>query len=140
MKFDHAPEDTLPITYLNPEPAIPITWEIAEELNLVDEDRRFDMKCFGPWQICTSIKGVRMSTHYQPDPVYTRIKGLTVWGVGTISRPREAGYHMEGKASIPMLGKVRAFTSSQMFKLPTGELRTCAEICCCVPQFTTPQS
>lgn len=40
--------------------------------------------------------------------------GVTVYGDRSMSNPREAGYHMEGRVSIGGK-KISAFTSSQMF-------------------------
>lgn len=126
------PKDSLPLTYINPPAgAIPISMEIAEQLGIVEDDRHFDIKTFGPWQIPLSVRGIRMSTRFDRTRGYTVTLSTTVWGEGTLSHPKQDGYQLEGTASLPLVGNVRAFTSAQMFELPGRKLRNCCEIFCC---------
>jgi hypothetical protein len=126
-------KDTLPITFIKPPAgAIPISWEIADALGVRDGDRRFDIETRGPWHMVSKCRGIRMTSKFNRSPGYTITDAVTVWGPGTLSSPRESGYQLEGRSSVPVFGKVRAFTSSQLFELPDGKLRDCCEIFCCV--------
>ena len=126
-------KDSLPITFLRPPAgAIPISWEIADAIGIRNGDRNFEIDSRGPWQIPTACRGIRMSSKFNRLPGYVTTDAVTIWGPGTLSAPRQSGYTLEGRASIPVFGKVRAFTSSQLFELPDKSLRDCCEVFCCV--------
>ena len=97
-------------------------------VEITDGESRFDMDILpGFHQKVRSIKGLAISQNFRKGK-YNLIDddGITVYGVKTMSRPRESGYQMEGRVSIG--GKsYRAFTSSSLF-LVKGKLVNVAVI------------
>jgi len=72
-------------------------------------EQRFDMECVGPWQIVSKIRGLAIDLDGR------------VYGMRSMSRPRQSGYEMEGYVSIGSK-KRSAFTSSMLFEREDGSL------------------
>ena len=123
--------DTLQ-TILRPEPAIPVSWELADRLGIRSGDRRFDTETRGPWQIAVRLRAPVATCYWDKSRIYTVTRGFSLLAdCGTMTDPRQSGYDMEGRVSVAGK-KVRAFTSSQLFQLPDGSLRDCAIIFACL--------
>jgi len=119
-------------TLLNPPAgAISISQELAESFGLTGGEKRLDVETFGPWRIPVRLRGLCVTTEFDKTCGYTRSKGFACFGVRTMTRPRESGYQMEGQVSV-MGRKVRAFTSSKLFQLPSGKLIDCGVIFACL--------
>ena len=119
--------DTLQ-TILRPEPAIPVSWELADRLGIRSTDRRFDIETRGPWQIAVRLCAPVAASYFDRSKPYTVTRGFSLLSdCGTMTDPRQSGYDMEGRVSVAGK-KVSAFTSSQLFRLPDGSLRDCAII------------
>lgn len=92
---------------------------------LLDEkgESRFKMKTWGSWGTVVSITGLAVSQEFprhEGTPRTPEESGITVYGVRTMSNPKESGYNMEGRVSVGGRSH-RAFTSSQLF-LVEGKL------------------
>lgn len=115
--------------------SLPITREEFKALGL-DPDAgniQGELKTYGPWQIPTSYKALLTSTVYIPkdEARYTAEKeSETAYRIGTLSRPRQEGYCLEGR--VKLNGKsYRAFTSSALFDVD-GKLVSVATIHVCI--------
>lgn len=80
-------------------------------------EARGKLESFGPWQLPLSYTALCTSNVWAND----QHGPLHVFGVRTLSRPRQEGHALEGRVSIGGR-KYRAFTSSQLFELPDGRL------------------
>lgn len=77
---------------------------------------RFQMEERGPWRMLSKITALAISREFGDEfrPRTPAQSGVTVYGVRSMSDPRQDGYEVEGHVSIG--GKRRsAFTASQMF-------------------------
>lgn len=90
-------------------------WNIPE--SPVNEVRG-DMKHSGPWQIVTGYRALAIDMHGR------------VYGMRSLSNPRESGYVLEGSVSIDG-HKYRAFTSSKLFHRTDGSLCEVATLHVC---------
>lgn len=88
-----------------------------------DGDAHFEMEQRGAWGQISKITGLAISQEFPEHRGTERTEaesGLTVYGVRTMSNPRESGYEMEGYVSLN--GKrYSAFTTSHQFRIK-GEL------------------
>lgn len=126
--------NTEPVIRLENPPAgsIPATLEQLRALGLTNSDieageKRLESKHVGPWQICTSLRGIVERAEFDPNSISSRQKWVEFYSPRTMSAPKESGYQMEGRISLG--GKKRsAFTSSILFELPDGKLINCGVI------------
>lgn len=105
-------------TIKNPDYTIKLTREEAIELGIDPtlEKQYGEMKTQGVWQICTSFKALCVSKTYDKSKMYTEVKETVLYGLRTMSRPKQGGYELEGYVSIKGK-KYSAFTSSQLFNV-----------------------
>jgi len=76
-----------------------------------------EMKTFGPWQIPVSYTAVTASRSFEGESYPEKHSHpLVVFGIRTMSRPRQSGYQLEGHVSIGGK-KYRAFTSSALIAI-----------------------
>lgn len=112
--------------------AIPITQEQAEQLFTPTEmaagEQRGRLKTFGPWGIPVSYTALCTSCTYDKYPIAHG--PLHIYGVRTMGSIHQSGYELEGRVSVNGK-KYRAFTSSQLFELPNGNLVNAAIIHAC---------
>ena len=105
--------------------SIPATEEQLLALGFTPEElaageKRLESTHLGPWQICTSLRGIVKRWEFTPDSSARR-RWVEFYAPRTMSRPRSCGYDMEGTISLAGR-KSSAFTSSQLFELPDGRL------------------
>lgn len=106
--------------------SVPATLEQLRALGVTDSEiaageKRLASQHSGPWQICTSLRGIVERAHFNREDFPVRKEWVEFYPARTMFRPRESGYDMEGHVSLN--GKrVSAFTSSQLFELPDGRL------------------
>lgn len=96
---------TYPVIDANGHLAVNAIWNVPTDTNEV----RGTLKTFGPWQIAVSYRALAMDQHGR------------VFGIRTMSKPRESGYVLEGRVAIESKS-YRAFTSSKMFTREDGSL------------------
>lgn len=115
-------------TIKNPDYTIKLTRQEAIELGIDPtlEKQHGEMKTQGAWQICTSFKALCLSKTYDKSKMYTEVTETVLYGLRTMSRPRQGGYELEGYVSIKGK-KYSAFTSSQLFEVD-GKLINVATI------------
>ncbi len=105
--------------------ATPITTEDALALFGADAiaagERRGEMILAGPWSTLISYKALTVTAAWKPGPTHDYVDEYTLHGDRTMSRPRQAGYELEGYVSIDGV-KRSCFTSSILFELPDGQL------------------
>ena len=116
-----------------PSGAFPITYTELVALGVTTEEigkgvSRGKMVSRGPWQLPVSYKAVCMSCEWGE---YSSVTTAKAYGIRTLSAPRQEGYVLEGTVSVNGR-KWRAFTSSQLFRLPDGKLVNVATIHACM--------
>ena len=94
---------------------------------------RGDLKSRGMWQIPVSYKALLETKVFDDTKGYTTVPSADIFGVGTLSKPKQSGYQLEGRVSLNGK-KYRGFTSSQLFELPDGHLVAIATIFVCLNQ------
>jgi len=117
--------------------AIKLTEEQSQQLFLglgdsIDEVRG-QLESFGSWQIPLRYKALRISGVFAPKYSGRHYDSYTVYGPGTLTKLHQSGHELEGRVSINGR-KVRGFTSSQLFELPSGHLVNVAVIFACLNQ------
>ena len=102
----------------NPDYAIKLTREEAINLGInPDIEKQYgEMKTQGPWNICTSFKALCVSKTFEDCGGYKEVTETVLYGLRTMSRPKQGGYELEGYVSIKGK-KYSAFTSSQSFNI-----------------------
>jgi hypothetical protein len=106
------------ITVKNPNSVIKLTDKQAISLGIdvTKEKQDGEMKTQGAWNICTSFKALCVSKTYDRSKSYTEVKEAVLYGLRTMSNPRQGGYELEGYVSIKGK-KYSSFTSSQLFEV-----------------------
>ena len=86
----------------NPNVAIELTKEEALKLgiNPTVNNQSGEMKTTGPYQICKSFKALCLSKTYDKSKMYTEVKEVVLYGLRTMSNPKQGGYELEGYVSI----------------------------------------
>ena len=102
----------------NPNVAIELTKEEALKLGIdpTVNNQSGEMKTTGPYQICKSFKALCLSKTYDKSKMYTEVKEVVLYGLRTMSNPKQGGYELEGYVSIKGK-KYSSFTSSQLFQV-----------------------
>lgn len=134
-----------PLHFTNPPVSLPVTTAQLLSLGIpqsaIDAGlMRGEIKSRGPWQILLSFRALCVSSVFGPKQsgyLPTRLSE-TVYGMRTLSKPKESGYALEGRVSVN--GRtVRGFTSSQLFEVTdkrnadgTPFLFDCATIHACL--------
>ena len=105
-------------TIKNPNCAIKLTKEEAINLGIDPtlEKQYGEMDTQNPWGICTKFKALCLSKTYEKHMGYTEVKEAVLYGLRTMSRPKQGGHELEGYVSIKGK-KYSAFTSSQLFEV-----------------------
>lgn len=89
---------------------------------VITGEQRGEMVCRGPWSLISQYKALAMeqledsrdTSHYDAGTPY-RTKAV-LYGIRSLSHPRESGYCLEGTVSVNGQDH-RAFTSSAMFEV-----------------------
>lgn len=122
-------------TYTNPPVALPITESELLALGVPQSaidagEMRGEIKHVGEsaWRVPVSYKALCVTATWGE---HSRRLTETVFGMRTLSAMRSCGYEMEGKVSVNGR-KVRGFTSTQLFELPSGRLMNVATIHACL--------
>lgn len=115
--------------------ATPISGAFAEwvkaEANGTGEIR-FNYETRGPWGLVSSLRGMAI-THPDGRDQWGHVKGRVIFhGIRTLSGAKESGYQLEGRVSVAG-EKHRAFTSSLLVRLPSGELVSLGVLYVCAP-------
>ena len=102
----------------NPGFAIKLTKQEAIDLGIspTEVKQNGEMKTFGHWQIPVSYKALCISNKYDKSKVYTQIEETVLYGLRTMSRPKQSGYCLEGYVSIKGK-KYSSYTSRITFEV-----------------------
>ena len=119
-----------------PAGALPITMEELKAFGFTEEQVRSgqirgEMTTKGPWQIPARYKALLERKEFDDSRGYTIVLSADIYAIGTLSKPEQSGYQMEGRVSLNGK-KYRGFTSSQLFELPDGHLVDIATIFVCL--------
>lgn len=118
-----------------PDSALPISEETARELfteaEITAGEKRLETKTLGAVSgLAIEMENRReLLSPYAPDYCKT---GAVIHGVRTISAPRQNGFEIEGAVSIAGK-KHRAFSSSMLFRLPSGKILSAGILYVCTP-------
>lgn len=112
--------------------AIKLSEQTANLLGITDtaDEIRGELKTFGPWRIPISYRALTTSSRWDDTRGYTIALSQTFFGPRTMTNVHQSGYVLEGRVSVNGR-KHRAFTSSQLFELPSGRLVNVATIHVC---------
>lgn len=126
-------------TWTTPDAALPITRAELLAFGITPEElaageARGKLTTWGPWQLPVNYWALCTSTVWDENTAgYTHAASTTVYGMRTLSKPRQEGSCLEGRVHVN--GKsVRGFTSSQLFELEDGSLINIATIHACLNQ------
>lgn len=101
-------------------------WNIPPDVDEV----HFEIETTGyGWNLITSIRALVITCEFGD---FSRPLNGRVFGVRTLSNPRESGYSHEGRVSLGGR-KYRAFTSSRLFERADGSLVDVAVLFVCIP-------
>jgi len=131
-----------PLTLQAQPGATPISLEDATRLFGADAitagELRGDIQTRGTWSICISYKAHAVTATWKPGTAgYNYVDTYTLYGMRTMSRPRQGGYDLEGYVSIAGV-KRSSFTSSILFQLPDGKYIDVAVIHARTPREVQP--
>lgn len=124
----------VPYTVKTPGVVLPLSFEQAEKLlgkeAMEKGEKRFEIETRGPWGIVSKVSAIAMSVKGEEVFGSFRATERTIYGMRSLSNPKQLGYDMEGKVSINGT-KRRAFTSSVLIELPDKRLINCAILYVC---------
>lgn len=114
-------------TIKNPDVVIKLTEAeaIYFGIDITKDQNKAEYKTVGPWNVIKSYEALCISGVFQKNP-YTKLTEITLYGKRKLSKPVQAGYHLEGHVSIKNK-RTSAFTSSKSFEV-NGKLIDCEVI------------
>lgn len=95
---------------------------------------RGEIETYGPWHIIKSYTALATTHDWKDGPTCRLADGpLTIFGKRKLSKTSPIGHQLEGTVHVKG-GRYRAFTSSQLFQLPSGDLIDVAILHVCMDQ------